>query len=158
MGGVKDRIMILFKTTTTKDYSKPTSVRWCMVWWCKKNKEFKIKKQSEDTIIKNVRNLFRLKKENEAIKDRKISIKDLFEQEEDFYKPLSVGNFYSNNYIEYESNGDRNKTLLIKQYLDEIKPCLKDIDNIKKSDTWKIQLIVAIEQMKSVECIQRVIT
>ena len=60
------------------------------VWYGggKKKKEFKIKKQSEDTIIKNVRNLFRLKKENEAIKDRKIrGIKDLFEQEEYYYKP-----------------------------------------------------------------------
>ena len=33
----------------------------------------------------------------------------------------------------------------IKQYLDELKPHLKDnINNLKKSDTWKIQLIVAI--------------
>ena len=37
-------------------------------------------KQSEDKIIKNVRNLFRLKKENEAIKNRIIrDIKNLFE-------------------------------------------------------------------------------
>ena len=35
----------------------------------KKPKKSKTKKQSED-IIKDVRNIFRLKKENEAIKDR----------------------------------------------------------------------------------------
>ena len=35
----------------------------------KKTKKSKTKKQSED-IIKDVRNIFRLKKENEAIKDR----------------------------------------------------------------------------------------
>ena len=33
----------------------------------------------------------------------------------------------------------------IKQYPDELKPHLKDyINNIKKCDTWKIQLTVAI--------------
>ena len=49
-----------------------------------------------------------------------------------------MGNFYSNNYIEHESNGDKNKTLSIKEYLDEIKPYLRDmIKNLKKSDTWK---------------------
>ena len=29
-------------------------------------------------------------------------------------------------------------------YLDEIKPFLKDINNFKNSDTWKIQLTTAI--------------
>ena len=38
-------------------------------------------------------------------------IKNFFEREEDYYKPLRVGNFYSNNYIEYESDSDRRKTI-----------------------------------------------
>ena len=38
-----------------------------------------------------------------------------------------VGNFYSNNYIEYESNGGRNKTLSIEEYLNKIRPYWKDI-------------------------------
>ena len=51
-----------------------------------------------------MRNLFRLKKENEEIKDIIIrDIKKLFQQqEEDYHKPVRVGNFYRNNYIEYE--------------------------------------------------------
>ena len=59
--------------------------------------------------IKNIRKLFRLKKENEAIKNRVIrDIRNLFEhEEEDYFKPLRVGNFWSNKYIEYESTGDR---------------------------------------------------
>ena len=84
-------------------------------------------KKTEDKIIK-------------ANEDRIIwDIKSLFEQqEEDYYKPGRAGNFYSNNYIEHESNGDKNKTLSIKEYLDEIKPYLRDmIKNLKKSDTWK---------------------
>ena len=71
----------------------------------------------------NMSNLFRLERENEAIKDRIIrDIKTFFERHEDYYKPARVGNFWSNNYIEYGSNRDRNQTLSIKEYLDKIKP------------------------------------
>ena len=30
-------------------------------------------------------------------------------EEEDYYKPVRVDNFYSNNYVEYESSGDSKK-------------------------------------------------
>ena len=47
--------------------------------------------------------------------------------------------------IEYESNGDRNKTLSREQSLHKIRPYLKDIINdLKKTDTWKIQLAIEI--------------
>ena len=47
--------------------------------------------------------------------------------------------------MEYKINVDRNKTLSIKEYLDEIKPYLKNIiNNLNKSDTQKIQLTIAI--------------
>ena len=39
------------------------------------------------------------------------NIRDLFGQEKNYYKVVSVSNFWSIKYIEYESNGDRNKTL-----------------------------------------------
>ena len=52
--------------------------------------------------IKDIRYIFRYKKEN-------------------YYKPVRVGNFCSNNYIEYESNGDRKKMLLVKVYLNKIR-------------------------------------
>ena len=71
--------------------------------------------QSEHNII-DVRNISTVKKENEAIKVKIIlDIKSLFEQEQDYYKPVRVGNFNSNNYIIYERNGDRNQTLSIKE-------------------------------------------
>ena len=38
---------------------------------------------------------------------------------------VRVGNVYSNNYIEHESNSDRNKALSINKKLDEIKLYLK---------------------------------
>ena len=69
----------------------------------------------EENIIKDIRNLFRLKKETKAIKDRILrDIENLFEhekQEKNYYKPVRVSAFWSNNYIEFESRGDRNKTL-----------------------------------------------
>ena len=54
-----------------------------------------------------------MKQEHEGIKDTIITdIRNLFEHEgEDYYKPVRVGNFWNNNYIDYESNGDRNKTV-----------------------------------------------
>ena len=74
-------------------------------------------------------------------------IKNLFdyekEEEENYHKPIRVSNFGSNNNFEYESNGDRNKTLSAEEYLNKSRPYLKDITNLKKSDTWKIQLITA---------------
>ena len=39
-------------------------------------------------------------------------IRNLFDyEEEDYYKLVRVGDFQSKNYIEYESNADKNKTL-----------------------------------------------
>ena len=63
-----------------------------------------------------MRNLFKLKKENEASKARIIrNIRTLFKQEDDYYKPIRLGKFWNNNYIKYESSGDRNKNLSIKE-------------------------------------------
>ena len=55
----------------------------------------------EDSISKDLRNLFRLTKPNEATKERIIKdIRKLFEQEGDYYEPVNVGNSYSDNHIE----------------------------------------------------------
>ena len=76
--------------------------------------------------IKDIRYIFRHKKEN-------------------YYKPVRVGNFWNSNYIEYESNGDRKKMLLVEVYLNKIRSYLKEIINdLKNVDTWEIQLIIAI--------------
>ena len=60
-----------------------------------------------------------------------------------------VNIFLSNNYIEYKSKGDRNKTLSVEGYLDKTIPYLKIIIDLKKSDTWKIQLTVKINFISS---------
>ena len=33
-------------------------------------------------------------------------------------KPMRVGNFWNNNYIEYESSSGRNKNLSVKEYFE----------------------------------------
>ena len=73
----------------------------------------KLRKETNDTTIKDVRNLFRLEKENEAIRDRIVrDIRNLFEYgERNYYKLAIVGNFWSNNYVEYESKGNKNNQL-----------------------------------------------
>ena len=59
------------------------------------------------------------------------------EEEENYYKTIRVSIFSSNNYIEYEIT-DKNKTLPVEDYLNEIRPSLKDIiNNLKKPDTWE---------------------
>ena len=70
-------------------------------------------------------------------------------EEEDYFKPVRIGNFWSNNYIGYKSKGDR-KTLSVKKYLNKIRPYLKDIiNNLKKPDTWRIQLTITINFISS---------
>ena len=72
------------------------------------------------------------------------------QEEKDYSKPVRVGNFWSNNYIEYESNRDRNKTLSVQEYLIETRTYLKYIIiDLKKSDTWNVQLTVAINFISS---------
>ena len=62
-----------------------------------------------------------------------------------YYKPVTVNNFWSNNCIEYKSNSDKKKILSVEEYLNKITPYLKGIiNNVKKSGTWKIQLTMTI--------------
>ena len=92
--------------------------------------------EEENTII-DIRNIFRLEKETKSIKDRILrDIKNIFELEEEktYYKPVRVSNFWSNNYIWYENNGDRNKTLSVEEYLkDTINPYYCLLKNAKFS-------------------------
>ena len=46
-----------------------------------------------------------------------------------------MSNFWSNSYIEYESNGDRNKTPSVEEYLNKIRSYLKDNRNNLKNLT-----------------------
>ena len=62
-----------------------------------------------------IKYIFQTEKRNKAFKNRIIrDIRNLLEHEvEDYYKPVRVGNFWSNSYIAYERNDDRCKTLSV---------------------------------------------
>ena len=79
--------------------------------------------------------------------------KNIFEQEEEIcYKLVRVNSFWGNNYIEYENNSDRNKTPSVEENLDKISLYLKVIkNNLKKSDTLKIQLTIAKNFISSID-------
>ena len=74
------------------------------------------------------------------------------EEKENNYKPVRMKNFWSKNYIEYKSVGDKSKTLSVEEYLNKIRPYLKEIiNNFKKSDRWKIQLTISNNFISSID-------
>ena len=77
-------------------------------------------------------------------------IRILYEPEKDYYEPIKTINAFNNNCIEYESNGDKDKILSVKEYLNMIKQYLRDIINDHKTqDEWKIQLTMKINFIPS---------
>ena len=66
---------------------------------------------------------------------------------------IRVSNFWSNSYIEYENNGDRNKILSVEEYLNKIKPYLTNINNFKTcefNEQYQITLFLPWIMMNSV--------
>ena len=63
--------------------------------------------------------------------------------DKDYYKPILVKSGYNNNYIQYESKGD--KILTLKEYLTLIERYLRKLINYyKNKGEWKLQLIAEI--------------
>ena len=112
-----------------------------------KTKQFNSKKTNK-RLIDLEKKLLELKKyhdhddnEYRGIKD----IKDLFKLsiDEDYYKPVLLKSGYNNNYVQYESKGDR--ILGIHEYLALIEKYLRElINHHKNKGEWKIQLTGAI--------------
>ena len=72
-------------------------------------------------------------------------IKDLFKLsiDENYYKPVLFKSGYNNNYVQYESKGDR--ILAIHEYLALIEKNLRElINHYKNKGEWKMQLTAAI--------------
>ena len=70
---------------------------------------------------------------------------DLFKLsiDKDYYKPILVKSGYNNNYIQYESRGD--KILTLTEYFDLIEKYLRKLINYyKNKGEWKVQLIAVI--------------
>ena len=73
------------------------------------------------------------------------NVHDLFKLsiDKDYFKPILVKSGYNNNYIQYESKGD--KILTLKEYLAIIEKYLRKLMNYYKNKVeWKVQLIAEI--------------
>ena len=63
--------------------------------------------------------------------------------DKDYYKAILVKSGYNNNYIQYESKGD--KILKLKEYLALIEKYLRKLINYNKNKgEWRVQLIAEI--------------
>ena len=71
------------------------------------------------------------------------------DNDDNYYKPVLVKTSFKDGYKYYESRGDKDKKLSVKQYLYMIMPYLSDLINDHKnirneSNEWKIQLNMSI--------------
>ena len=71
--------------------------------------------------------------------------------EEDYYKPIFVKSSHKGNYKYFESNGDKEKILSVKQYLNKIAPYLYDLINDHRIGrrVWKIQINMHVNFISS---------
>ena len=93
----------------------------------------------EKRILKNIKKYFKkLKEDSNKIKIYQYNItcdiSYLFNEitKEDYYEPIEIKSAFDRNYIEYESRGGNNGNLSLYEYLNIIRPYLRDmIDNHK---------------------------
>ena len=76
------------------------------------------------------------------------------DNDDNYYKPVLVKTSFKDGYKYYESRGDRDKKLSVKQYLYMIMPYLSDLINDHKnigneSNEWKIQLNMSVNFISS---------
>ena len=108
----------------------------------KKRKTFQVrKKKNYDDLVKLVKTLD--KKEEYKYHDRDDldyygvrDIENLFDNDNDnddnYYKPVLVKTFFKDGYKYYESRGDKDEKLSVKQYLYKIMSYLSDLINESK--------------------------
>ena len=63
---------------------------------------------------------------------------------------IVVKGSFNNNYAQYESKGDKNKILSIREYLNMIRPySVNMINDHKNQSEWEIQLTIAVNFISS---------
>ena len=104
----------------------------------KKNLSEKEKEEIYDHLVKLVKTLD--KKEKYQYQDRNdldyygiTDIEDFLDNVDDYYKPILIKSSFKDNYKYYESRGDKDKKLSVKQYLYMIMPHVRDIINDNKA-------------------------
>ena len=72
--------------------------------------------------------------------------------DKDYYEPIKINQAFDDNCIKYESRGDKDDNLYLEDYLNIIRPYLRDIiDNNKALGEWKIQLVMRIVFVSSLD-------
>ena len=101
--------------------------------------------KKEQKVQKNIKKYFKnFRKVLEKLQKYRYNImyglKYLFnENNEDPYGPIEIKSAFNGSYIQYESIGDRDTKLLLDEYLNIIRPDLRDmIDDHKARGEWKI--------------------
>ena len=62
---------------------------------------------------------------------------------------MLVKSYFKENYKYYESRGDKDKKLSVKQYLYKIMSYLSDLTNDHKTNEWKIQINMHVNVISS---------
>ena len=115
--------------------------------------------KKEENVLKNIDQYFKkLKEDLNKIKTYQCNItRDidyLFNKipKEAYYEPIEIKSAFDGDYIKCESRGDDDDNLSLKEYLNLIRPYLGDmIDNHKAHGEWKIQLVMKIIFISSLD-------
>ena len=125
-----------------------------MKWEKKQNVSENEKEEIYDNLVKLVNTLDKKEEYSDyddldyfGIKELEIYLLNLFgdtDNDYNYYKPVLVKTYFKGGYKYYESRGDRDKKLSVKQYPYMIMPYLNDlIDDHRtirnESNEWKIQ-------------------
>ena len=87
----------------------------------------------------SVKTIREIRKENHANGKILRDLGFIFDPEKDHNEPKNTVSAFNDNYIQYESMGDRDKNISTKEYIDVIRPYLGDmINNHKTQGRWKI--------------------
>ena len=110
-------------------------------------------KKIEKSLVELEKNLFKRKKYYDGIEYKGIrDLKNLFDLlfDEDYYKSIVTNDGFNSSYTEYESNGDIDKTLSIKEYLYMNRPYLSNIIHDHKTQgEWKVHSSNAVIDYKT---------
>ena len=99
-------------------------------------KELKKKKITSSLLLEGKKIGFKPKKKSKPKKD--------------VYKQIKISGAFCDNFVEYQSNGNRDKSISIARYLNNIREHLRKlIDSKKRNGGWKIQLIMKINFISS---------
>ena len=151
------RILSKLRDILTKKNRKEIKVKLYEIEHQRNTSEIE-KEKNDEYLRKSVRILNDKEKHSPYDRDDFVyygirDMENLFDEasEEDYYKPILVKSSFKGNYKYYESRGDKEKRLSVKQYLNKITPYLYDLINDHRiaRRVWKIQINMHVNFISS---------